>query len=305
MTADQDIMTPELAAELARVTGKTVDEAMAMTKDDLIDWTARSSFVSFGLKVACDHEEAAGVTLMDEGPRAQGERAAAQLERFHDKIARLYPVDSWGIEINLFGFGQAPVHYVTFDADGKTDVQYLLLSEVAEALAVPLQRADEWARADELDAIRSQRERDEETGVIGWECLRDLVDLRLDMIIDDPDAKPDADGRRWSHAGDWLISRDRCLAFMTISPWQKEFLDNASALFGYAFRESGLGERLKDVPTYTGDGEPTGTSAADFLCDTEGLTVEEAAERAMRGPSAERRRRDFRVIEGRSEEGTP
>lgn len=282
----EDTIPVELVARLAELTGKTVDEILAMSKDEIIDHTARTSFKNFGYLVALRHDNADGVHLMDEGPKEQGERAAAQLERFHDRISKLYQVPG-DVEANLFGFGRAPVHFVTYGADGQAVEQFMLLSEVAEALAVPLHRAHEWARDDQLDAIRSQRELDEKTGVIGWDCLKDLIDLRLDMIVDDPDAKPDHDGRRWSHAGDWLISRDRLLAFMTISPWNKEFLDNAGPLFGHAFRESGLAERLKDVPTYTGDGVPTGTSAADHLCDTEGLTVEEARDRAMRGPALE------------------
>jgi hypothetical protein len=281
-TSDQELQA--LHARIAVLTGRTVEAVQAMTREEIIDATVRSSFEGFGAEVAVKHERAEGVHLMDEGPAEQAKRITAALNKFHATVP-LYPVRSQDISINLFGFGRASVHFVTFDEDGDVNERYLLLSEVAEQLGVPLHRADEWARQDWNDALRSQRERDEERGELGWECLRDLVDLGLNMIVDDEQANPDAGGHRWSHAGDWLISDDRLLAFLTVSPWNREFLDNASALFGHAFKNSGLGERLKDVPAYTADGTPTGTTAYDALCDTEGLTVEEARERAMRGPS--------------------
>lgn len=266
--------------KIAESTGRTVAEVAAMTKEEMIDATSRMSFRILAMTVPYRHDQAEGVTLLDEGPDEQGERVIAALEKFH-RHTPLYPTRDR--EINLFGFGKAPSHFVHYDEDGQADEEYLLLSEVAEQLGVPLHKADAWARRDHDDALRAQRERDEERGSLGWECLRDLVDLGLWMVVDDPEANPDAGGKKWSHAGDWLISTDRLMAFMTISPWNREFLDNAAPLFGHAFRAT-MGDALKDVPTYTADGQPTGSNAYDSLARTDGLTVEEAAKRALRGP---------------------
>lgn len=279
-TEDQDPQA--VYARIADALGKTPDEVKAMTREEMLDATARLSFRSFGINVAHRHDHADGTHLLDEDPDEQAERVTAALERFHAHTP-LFPVGSQEIHINLFGFGQAQVHYAAFDDDGKATEEYLLLSEVAEQLAVPLHKADAWARRDHDDALRAQRERDEERGTLGWECLRDLVDLGLSMIVDDPEATPDAGGERWSHAGDWLISRDRLLAFMTVSPWSREFIDNAAPLFGHAMRTT-MGDKLKEIPTYRADGTPTGGTAYDDLARTDGLTVEQAAERAMRGP---------------------
>jgi hypothetical protein len=265
---------------IAAITGQSVGEVAAMTKDEMIDHIARTSFRTFALKVTYGHGLSDSVTLMDEGPEEQAERVAKSLTKFH-ATTPLFPIHDR--TINLFGFGQAPVHFVAYGDDGNATEEYLLLSEVAEALGIPLHKADKWARQDQADALSSQRERDEERGQLGWECLRDLVDLQLWITVDDPEANPDAGGKRWSHAGDWLISHDRLMAFMTISPWSREFIDNAAPLFGHAFRAT-MGDQLKGIPTYTADGQPTGSNAYDGLARTDGLTVEEAAKRAFRGP---------------------
>jgi hypothetical protein len=269
--------------ELARLTGRTVDEIAAMTREQIMDHTARVAFHTLGLEVAYGHDQAEGVHLMDQGPDEQAERITERLEKFHARTP-IYPVRMQNIEINLFGFGRALVHFAAFGDDGKSTERYLLLSEVAEQLGIPLHKADKWANRDHDDALRSQRERDEERGELGWECLNDLVNLGLWMTVDDSEAKPDASGNRWSFAGDWLISADRILALMTISPWQEEFMNNAMPLFGHAMRET-MGDKLRDVPTYRADGTATGGNAFDSLASTDGLTVDEAAKRAMRGPS--------------------
>jgi hypothetical protein len=270
----------DVIAELAKLTGKTIAEIEAMSMQDMRDHISRTALKTLALHAVNTHRE----HLANYGPDEQVEQATAALLRFHNRVP-LFP--QYGETVNLFGFGEAELRFVAYDPETNlTGKAYLLLSDVAEALGVPLPRANDWARQDHLDAIRTQREIDEERGDgrLGWECLDDLVDLELNLIIDDPEASPDHDGRRWSCAGDWLISDDRLLAFMTISPWNKEFLDNAGPLFGHAFRAT-MGDRLKKVPTYTADGQPTGTTAYDTLADTGGLTVEEARERAMRGPS--------------------
>jgi hypothetical protein len=265
---------------IAELTGQTVGEVAAMTKEQMIDHIARTEFRTFALKVTYRHGLSDDVTLMDEGPEDQAKRVTAALEKFHVNTP-LFPVHDRAI--NLFGFGQATVHFAAYGDDGQATEEYLLLSEVAERLGIPLHEADRWARQDQADALSAQRERDEERGQLGWECLRDLVDLQLWITVDDPEATPDAGGKRLSHAGDWLIGRDRLTAFLTISPWSREFLDNAAPLFGHAFRAT-MGDKLKQIPTYTADGQPTGSNAFDGLARTDGLTVEEAAKRAFRGP---------------------
>lgn len=227
----------------------------------------------FAERVVAKHDE----LLLDYGPDEQIARAVKAIERV-SAITTFAPVKD--IEINLAGFGAAPVSYVTEDDD------YLLLSDVAEALGWPLHKADAWARQQYAFAIQDQRDQDEERGDgrLGWECLMDYVDLGLSLIEDDPEAKPDANGRRWSRSGDWLISRDRLPLLLMSSPWSEEFVDNTLPAFGHIMREI-HGDVLKNIPTVHADGTPTGGNAFDDLFSTDGLTKEEAIERAKRGPT--------------------
>ncbi|NEC92201.1 hypothetical protein [Streptomyces sp. SID12501] len=228
----------------------------------------------FAEKVVAKHD----ALLLDYGPEEQTARAVAALERI-SAVKPLAPLPA-GTVIDLAGFGEAPVVYVT------EDEEYLLLSDIAEALGWPLHKADAWARLQHGYAVRDQRDHDEERGDgrLGWECLLDYIDLRLDLIEDDPEAKPDAGGRRWSHSGDWLISRDRLPALIMSSPWSKEFMDNSLPAFGHAMRKV-WGDKLKDIPTVTVDGTPTGGNAYDDMFRTDGMTEEEALRRARRGPA--------------------
>ena len=216
--------------------------------------------------------------LCNEGPEEQTARVVAALDRV-SKVSLFAPMHA-EVVVDLAGFGEAPVVYVT-EKD-----EYLLLSDVAEALGWALHKADAWARLQHGYAISDQRDRDEERGDgrLGWECLLDYIDLRLDLIEDDPEAKPDAGGRRWSHSGDWLISKDRLPALLLSSPWGKEFMDNSLPAFGHAMRNV-WGDKLKDIPTVAADGTPTGGNAYDDMFSTDGLTEEEALCRARRGPA--------------------
>lgn len=261
--------------KLSRVLGISIAEVRAMTPEQLMDRTARIACNTLALVTVHAHAD----DLLDYGPEEQTERATAALHRFHERYP-LWPVH--GDEQDLFGFGKAPIHFVHFGEDDKVTDEYFLLSEVAKALAIPLPRAHEWARRDQDDAIRAQRERDEKTGVLGWDCMNDVIDMDLSLIVDDPDAKPDHDGRRWAAVSDWLISRDRLLALMTISPWQKEFMNNAMPLFGHAMRHA-LGDKLGNIRAVDIEGNPLDADGFD-LFSTDGLSVEEAAERARRGP---------------------
>lgn len=232
-----------------------------------------SIYEPFAAKVVAHHDE----HLCDEGPGEQTTRAVAALQRISD-ISTLAPIT--GIEVDLAGFGTAPLVYVT------KDDEYLLLSDIAEALGWPLYKAHAWTEAQYQFAIRDQRDLDEERGDgrLGWECLLDYVDLGLMLVMDDPEAKPDAGGRRWSHAGDWLISKERLPALLMSSPWGKEYMDNSLPAFGHAMREI-WGDKLKEIPTVSLDGTPTGGNAYDDMFSTNGLTKEEALRRARRGPA--------------------
>jgi hypothetical protein len=262
--------------KLSRLLGITLAEVRAMTPEQLMDGTARTACKVLAMTSVTAHID----DLLDYGPEEQTDRATAALHRFHERYA-LWPIH--GGERDLFGFGKAPIRFAHFDEDNKVTEEYFLLSEVAEALAIPLPRAHEWARRDQDDAIRAQRERDEKTGALGWDCMNDVIDMELSFIVDDPDAKPDHDGRRWASVSDWLISSDRLLALMTISPWQKEFMDNAMPLFGHAMRHA-IGDKLGNIRAVDIEGNPLEADGFD-LFSTDGLTVEEAAEQARRGPA--------------------
>jgi hypothetical protein len=198
--------------------------------------------------------------LFNYGPEEQIAYGVEALTHFA-KTTPLRP--AYGKYIDLAGFGQADIVYES-DHD-----EYLLLSDVAAQLGVPVWKACEWARQDHLWAVEDQRRLDEERGDgrLGYECLRSLVDLRVHFIEwDVPDAKPDAQGQRWEDFGEWLIARDRLPAFILASPWAKEFMDNTMAHMAHVARKvwgHGFGG----------------------LFDTEGMTEEEALRRATRGPN--------------------
>lgn len=234
------------------------------------------AFSNFAQIIAARNHE----SLLNDGPEEQIERAVQALKRFH-ATTPLSPVSN--TVIDLAGFGEAPVH---FASDGD---RYLLLSEVAQHLGMPAWKACDWARQQRLWAVEDQRTADEERGDgrLGWDCLRDYVDLRFDFIADDPQATPDVNGKRWSTYGDWLLSATRLPLFIMVSPWGKEFTDNIAPHMGHAMRKA-FGDKLKDIPTYDAvDGEPTGRSAHDSLYGVHGLTEDEALRRARRGPVIE------------------
>jgi hypothetical protein len=82
----------------------------------------------FAKKVVAKHD----ALLLNDGPEEQTARAVAALER----VSRVTPFAPFsGVVVDLAGFGEAPVAYVT------EEKQYLLLSDVAEALGWPLHKA--------------------------------------------------------------------------------------------------------------------------------------------------------------------
>ncbi|MFF3558944.1 hypothetical protein ACFYXS_02730 [Streptomyces sp. NPDC002574] len=214
--------------------------------------------------------------LCNEGPTEQGVRMLKRIDAFV-RHTPLRPV--FGMTFDLAGFGCVPVH---FESD---DAKYVLLSECAEELGWSLPKAHEWAERQYQWDIVDQRRADEERGDgrLGYEGLRGYVDLQLDLIMDDPEAKPDSSGAQWSTAGDWLVSSDRLPWLLSCSPWGQEFFMNTVDAFSHAFVKN-FGEQLKDVPTYGTDGQPTGGNALEDLFHTD-LTEEEALRKARRGPS--------------------
>lgn len=246
---------------------------MADTSQPDYELKADLLFLPFAQHLVAKHD----ALLLDHGPDEQVGNVLQALRRV-DKVTGFAPVTE--LEVDLAGFGTAPIVFVT-EQD-----EYLLLSDLAEALGWPLHEAHAWAELQHGYAIRDQRDHDEERGDgrLGWECLLDYVDLHLCLIEDDPEARPDAGGRRWAHSGDWLISKDRLPALLLSSPWAKEYMDNTLPAFGHAMREI-WGDKLKDIPTVTADGTPTGGNAYDDMFTTDGLTKDEALRRARRGPA--------------------
>lgn len=234
-----------------------------------------NDFEQFAAKVAQHHDERPSTYLLEEGPEEQAKRVAERLAKFDAKVPLIPVADT---VIDLAGFGEARIHFTSAEDN------YLLLSEVADALGWPLQAAVKWADLQYDFALRDQRRLDEERGDgrLGYECMRDYVDLGIWAIVDDPAAKPDAGGKRYSHTGEWLISHDRLPALLMSSPWSKEFMDNSLPAFGHAMREI-WGDKLKTSPVYGTDGHVVGNAYDNFF-STDGLTKDEAIERARRGP---------------------
>ncbi|MER7967966.1 hypothetical protein ABTX35_02945 [Streptomyces sp. NPDC096080] len=230
-------------------------------------------FKKFAERVVARHDD----HLLDYGPEEQIERVENAMERL-DRFSPLTP--AIGTDIDLAGFGEVPALYVS-----TTDV-YVLLSDTSEQLGWFHPKAHAWAEVQHKFAVQDQRRTDEERGDgrLGWEHMRDFIDLDLLLSVDDPSAKPDGGGRRWSDSGDWLISKDRLPLLLLSSPWGKEFMDNTLPAFGHAMREA-WGDKLKDILTVHPDGMPTGGTAYDDLFTTDGLTRDEALRRARRGPS--------------------
>jgi hypothetical protein len=147
------------------------------------------------------HDDHNGEVLLNEGSEVQEARIVSKLKRFTQGTPLTRAKD---LEQDL-GRGVVDVHFC------HGDTRYMLLSEIATAVDWPIQTAAKWAEMEHEFALRDQRDADEERGdgLLGWDHMRDYVDLGVEGVIDDPEAKPDADGKRWSHTGDWLISHHR------------------------------------------------------------------------------------------------
>lgn len=236
-----------------------------------------STFIKFATELVAKNDD----RLFNYGPDEQVGMVLKAMTRI-SRVAPLTPVID--TDIGLAGFGTAPVLYVAEDNDQRHE--YLLLSDVAEALGWFMPRAHNFAEKMAGFDLEEQRREDEERGDgrVGWNHMRYYVRLDVDLIVDDPEAKADAGGKRWSDYSDWLVSRDVLPALLSASPWSREFMDNTMPAFGHAMREI-WGDKLKGIQTVHADGTPTGGNAYDDLFRTGGMSKGEAQRRARRGPA--------------------
>lgn len=208
--------------------------------------------------------------LLDYGADEQINLATEALDVFH---ARRPLQAVAGRALDLAGFGEATIHFESTDLDKR----YLLVTEVGAALGMEPWKACKWARQRWEWAVLDQRRDDEENGRLGYEYLDDHVDLRVLFYADDvPDAKPDANGKKWEHYGEWLISDSVMLSFLMDSPWGHEFFKNARDHMGIAFRST-FGANVKDERDQ---------EVLNSLFGTD-LSEEEALRKAKRGPAVE------------------
>lgn len=199
--------------------------------------------------------------FLDFGAEEQRGHALRAMLRFDERVGLRPHVES----LNLFGFAEGETCFAT------ADDMFFRLVPVARQLGMTERQAHEWAREEWRDAVVDQRLRDEKRGTLGWECLNQHVDLDLHLVVDDETAQPDANGRRWSFGGEWLISVDRIPSLLLHSPWAAEFMANTEPLMRHAAKASGLIEGLFELERL-------------FEPDTYSTTDEEARRLAQRGP---------------------
>lgn len=223
-------------------------------------------FEAFSYAIVKPHED----ELFNYGFDEQINQAVTRFEQFH-KITPLRPVT--GKVIDLAGFGEAPIHFESVEHDKR----YLRVTEVGAALGMEPWKACEWSQRRWDWAVLDQRSCDEDRGDgrIGYECMRDHLDLGVDFIRHDvPDAKPDGNGERWEDFGEWLVSDDCLILFLMDSPWGHEFFENAKDHMGIGFMNS-FGKNAKS---------DSDRENLDSLFGTD-LSEEEALRKATRGPT--------------------
>lgn len=206
-------------------------------------------------------------------------------------------------KLNLFGYGKA--REVLTEVDGlDTGVPefgahgYLWGHEVAEALGWDAAKFQEFAHLQWTYDLMSQRDADLESGVVGWQCMR-FHPMHVSVWQGDGRADDHYTGgvmrgeinKYWCDL--WLIHTDRLMLMMFCSPWSTEWFEATKPMLSYAMQRSGLEDQIGGVKSYTtrenalGETETveTGRTLADaFAEDREGITEQEAIERAMRGP---------------------
>ncbi len=195
-------------------------------------------FKRFAAMVVARHDDRGGETLLDHGPEEQVATVVERLLHFA-KTTPLIPVI--GTDADIAGFGKAPLYFKS-----EWD-EYVLLSQTSESIGWSIQKAYAWADRDYDQAVREQRHLDERRSdhLLGYECMRGVVDLGISAVIDDPEARPDASGHRWSFSGDWLVAKDRLPSLLLDSPWSKEFMDNSMDAMRHAFFGENAPEGLR------------------------------------------------------------
>lgn len=283
---DGDDLVAELKAargELERLDTGLSAEVAAEADRQLRFWSPR------GISDLTDEEFTARLTGQIDAVRVRARR--------EDRVA-LVPVSSGEPAIDLFGYGRAPVVLEAYDADGghRPDLSWAWGHEMALALGWDLAEFEKWARQQEASDLRQQRDADEEDGAIGWQCLSHLpMGVNVwggeDSSADHYDENGTMSGpilRYWVDL--WLVRCDRIMSLMMSGPWGKEFFKAARPFMAHGFIQSGLAETLGGVKSVVAgeDGSLTeGPSLAEAIAeDTDGLTEQEARDRAFRGPVA-------------------
>ncbi|MCP2168113.1 hypothetical protein [Goodfellowiella coeruleoviolacea] len=196
-------------------------------------------------------------------------------------------------QLNLFGYGT--VHEVLSGSEGHG---YFWGHEAANALGWDQAEFAKWSEEQWHWDLVMQREADEESGTLGWDCIHHYPmhvnvwqgegnsrDHYVNGVMQGPIM------RYWTDL--YLISTDRLMGMMMSSPWGEEWFESVKPMLSWGFKKSGLEDLLSGVKTYTDDvnslGEvetrETGGSLGDSIArDREGVTEEEAIRRAFRGP---------------------
>lgn len=246
-------------------------------------WDAR------GISDIDDDEFTGRITALINGVRLRAIRSEGQIPTL--------PLSTGQPIINLFGYGSVPAVLLGYD-DSAEDVSKFSVQdswfwghEAALALGWDLAKFDEWAHVQQSFDLRQQRYNDEESGVLGWGSLHHFpVGVSVwggeGSCNDHSDERGVMSGpimRYWVDL--WLISGDRIMSMLSSSPWSKEFMDGVTPLMAHAMTAV-----APDLPTVTvgpdGGVEPGPSMREWFTQDTQGLTEEEARERAFRGPVA-------------------
>lgn len=237
-----------------------------------------SIFQPYADQLVQELDQRTGWKWMETGPEDQARLAVEAVSRVH-RAKPLFPAS--GTSIDLAGFGTT--ERIFSSAEGG----YVSGLATADALGWLPYKFHAWATKQREWALMEQRKDDEERadGRLGWHHMTDYISLDMWAIMDDPEAKPDAGGGRYSEVGEWLIAERRLPWLLSCSPWGREFYENTKDHFGMVFKAA-VGEKLKAVQTFGADGQPTGGNAYDDMFVTD-LTEEQALRKARRGPVAD------------------
>ncbi|MGO1054521.1 hypothetical protein [Crossiella sp. CA198] len=194
--------------------------------------------------------------------------------------------------LNLFGYGE-----VREVLTGPDDTGYFWGHEAAEALGWDPAEFAKWAEDQWRWDIVAQREADEKTGTLGWDCIQHhpmnvTVWQGEGRSQDYPAAMRGEITKYWCDI--YLIHTSRIMPLMRESPWGKEWFQAVKPMLAWGFEKSGLAAMMGQTETVTisdnsageSSAAPNGQTLADAIAETRGgLTEQEARDRAMRGPS--------------------